>query len=82
MSGEQAVQSETKQQRFQRLATKRAQAALTKIRLLGNLASSSYDYTPEQVAKIINALRTAVSTVEAKFNRVRNTRTSEASFTL
>ncbi len=76
------MQGETKAQRFQRLATKRTQTALKKIRLLGNLTSSSYDYTPQQAVKIIGALRTAVGSVEAKFNRVRGTRASETSFSL
>ena len=83
MSEEQgAVQGETKEQRFQRLATKRTQAALQKIRLLGNLTSSSYGYTPDQASKIIGALRAAVDTVEAKFNRVRGTQNAETSFSL
>jgi len=83
MSEEQgAVQGETKEQRFQRLATKRTQAALQKIRLISNLTSSSYAYTPEQAAKIIGALRAAVDTVEAKFNRVRGTQKAETSFSL
>ena len=79
---QEAVQGETKEQRFQRLATKRTQAALQKIRLLGNLTTSSYGYTPEQAAKIISALRAAVETVEAKFNRVRGTQNAETSFSL
>ena len=83
MSEEQdAVQGETKEQRFQRLATKRTQAALQKIRLLSNLTSSSYAYTPEQAAKILGALRAAVDAVEAKFNRVRGSQNAETSFTL
>ncbi len=82
MGAKQAVQEETKAQRFQRLATKRTQTALKKVRLLGNLTSSSYDYTPEQAAKIISALRAAVGAVESKFNRVRGTQASESSFTL
>ena len=83
MSEEQgAVQGETKEQRFQRLATKRTQAALQKIRLLGNLTSSSYAYTPEQAAKIIGALRAAANAVEAKFNRVRGSQNVEISFTI
>ena len=80
--GSEAVQGETKEQRFQRLATKRTQAALQKVRLLGNLTGSSYAYTPEQTAQIIGALRAAVDTVEAKFNKVRGTRAPETSFTL
>ena len=82
MGAEQAVKKETKAQRFQRLATKRTQTALKKVRLLGNLTTSSYDYTPEQAAKIISALRAAVGAVEGKFNRVRGSRAAETSFTL
>ena len=82
MSEEEAVQGETKEQRFQRLATKRTQAALKKIQLLANLTTSSYAYTPEQAAKVVGALREAVNTVEAKFNKVRGTRAPETSFTL
>ena len=79
---QEAVRGETKEQRFQRLATKRTQAALQKIRLLGNLTSSSYGYTPDQASKVIGALRAAVDAVEAKFNRVRGTQNAETSFTL
>jgi hypothetical protein len=77
-----AVQGETKEQRFQRLATKRTKAALEKIRLISNLTGSSYAYTPEQAVKIIGALRAAVDIVEAKFNRARGTGAAETSFTL
>ncbi len=77
-----AVQGETKEQRFQRLATKRTQAALQKIRLLGNLTSSSYGYTPDQASKIVAALRLAVDAVEAKFNRVRGAQAAETTFSL
>ncbi len=73
---------ETKEQRFQRLATKRTQAALEKIRLITNLTGSSYGYTPEQAAKIVGALRAAVDIVEAKFNRVRGTQAERTSFSL
>ena len=77
-----AVQGETKEQRFQRLATRRTQAALQKIRLLGNLTGSSYAYTPEQAAKILTTLRAAVDALEAKFNRVRGSHAAETSFSL
>ena len=73
---------ETKEQKFARLATKRTQAALQKIRLITNLTGSSYAYTPEQAAKIIAALRAAVNVVEAKFNRIRGTQGAETSFSL
>ena len=79
---ETTVPGETKEQRFQRLATKRTQAALQKIRLLSNLTSSSYAYTPEQAAKILGALRAAVHTLEARFNRVRGSQRADTSFSL
>ena len=80
--GQEAVQGETKEQKFQRLATKRTQAALQKIRLITNLTSSSYAYTPEQAAKIVGSLRAAVDAVEAKFNRVRGSERADTSFSL
>ena len=83
MSEEQGgMPGETKEQRFQRLATKRTQAALQKIRLITNLTSSSYAYTSEQAAKIVGTLRAAVDAVEAKFNRVRGSQAAETSFSL
>ena len=74
--------AESKEQKFQRLATKRTQAALEKIRLITNLTGSGYSYTPEQAAKIIGALRAAVGAVEAKFNRIRGASAADTSFTL
>ena len=68
---EASVPGETKEQRFQRLATKRTQAALQKIALLSNLTSSNYAYTPDQADKIIFALRSAIHQLEAKFKRER-----------
>ena len=78
--GSEAVQGETKEQKFARLATKRTQAALQKIRLLGNLTGSSYAYTPEQAARIVGALRAAVGAVEAKLNRVRGSQAVDTAF--
>ena len=70
MAGE-AQAEETKEEKFARLATKRTQAALTKIRLLGNLTGSSYRYTEDQASKIITTLRQAIDEVEGKFRKVR-----------
>ena len=73
---------ETKEAKFVRLATKRTQAALTKVKLIGNLASSSYRYTPEQAATIIASLRQAVDQLDNKFNKVRGAATAESPFVL
>ena len=73
---------ESKEAKFTRLATKRTQTALGKITLLGNLASSSYQYTDEQAAKIISSLRAATDAVESKFNKVRGGGAASTSFSL
>ena len=80
--GESSGAGETKEQKFARLATKRTQATLAKIRLLSNLATSSYSYTDEQASKIISALREAVNAVEAKFQKVRGAARPEQAFNL
>lgn len=63
------VPGETKEQRFKRLADKRVNAALIKIRLIGNLASSNYECTAEQVKKLTDALHNAVNDVDKLFQR-------------
>ena len=67
--GEEAAPSsnETKEERFKRLAEQRVAATLDKIRLIGNLATSQYSYTADQVAKIFAALKGAIADVEDKF---------------
>ncbi len=62
-------QSESKEDKFRRLAGMRVNNALQKIRLIGNLAGSGYSYTPEQIEKIIVALKGAIAEVEAKFQK-------------
>ena len=81
MAGEMQAE-ETKEEKFARLATKRTQAALTKIRLLGNLTGSSYRYTEDQASKIITTLRQAIDEVEGKFRKVRGQKVGDQSFSL
>lgn len=60
---------ETKREKFVRLAEKRTENVLNGIRLLGNLSNTSnYDYTDEDVSKIIKALRNALSDLEHSFS--------------
>ncbi len=63
------VPDETKEERFKRLAEQRVAATMDKIRLIGNLATSQYGYTADQVAKIFAALKGALEDVEDKFQR-------------
>lgn len=59
---------ETKRDKFVRLAENRTETVLHGIRLLGNLANTSnYEYTEEDVNKIVKALKTAVSDLEHTF---------------
>jgi len=61
--------SESKEDKFRRLAGMRVNNALQKIRIIGNLAGPGYSYTPEQIEKIIAALNGAIAEVEAKFQK-------------
>ena len=81
MAGEMQAE-ETKEEKFARLATKRTQAALTKIRLLGNLTGSSYRYTEDQASKIITTLRQAIDEVDGKFKKIRGQKVGDQSFSL
>lgn len=64
---------ETKAQRFIRLGSIRMSKALSSVRVIGNLASSNYDYTPDQVAKMQTAINNAVKETFAKFGQTSTT---------
>jgi hypothetical protein len=60
--------SETKKQRFQRLAEKRTNDVLERLRILGNCANrTQYEYTAEEVRKIFKAIETEVNVIKLKF---------------
>jgi len=61
--------AESKQDKFKRLATQRVPNAVKKIEIIGNLAGSGYESTPEDVDKIISALQEAVDGVKEKFSK-------------
>jgi hypothetical protein len=59
---------ETKRDRFQRLAEKRTNDVLERLRILGNCANrGQYEYTAEDVRKIFRAIETEVNVVKMKF---------------
>jgi len=80
MADEVQPAQETKEEKFTRLAAKRTQAALIKVRLLGNLTGSSYRYTEEQANKILASLRQAVNELEGKFRKVRGQKMGDQPF--
>ncbi|SEP84326.1 hypothetical protein SAMN02910289_00655 [Lachnospiraceae bacterium RM5] len=60
---------ETKREKFVRLAEKRMDNILKGIELMGNLSNSNnYEYTQEDLSKIIKTLKTAVSDLEHTYN--------------
>jgi len=63
------VAGESKGDKFKRLASKRVVNAIQKIDLITNLAAPSYESTPEEVTKILNALQSSVDKVKAAFSK-------------
>ena len=58
-----------KSAKFKSLAEKRTNSALKQIRLIGNLANpSSYEYSSEQVIKIVEALNAEIKSVQRRFD--------------
>jgi hypothetical protein len=69
-----AIRTETKAEKFRRLANNRTTEALDTIERIGNLAGPSYEYTEDQVAALEKALRDGLKTA---FDKLR-TRTAKA----
>jgi len=67
--------SESKHETFQRLATRRTNAVLEKLRILGHCANPwQYEYSNEDIRKIFRAIDAELRAVKAKF---RNSSKSE-----
>lgn len=61
---------EIKEERFKRIAGRRVQEILDKLRLLGNCSNKgNYYYTDEQVKKIFNAIDDEWRKVKSEFNK-------------
>ena len=60
--------TETRQERFKRLAVYRTNAVLEKLRILGNLSNrANYDYSDEDVRKIFRAIEKEIGILKPKF---------------
>ncbi len=60
--------NETRNERFKRLAAKRTNEILDKVRILGNCANkSSYDYSKEEINKIFSEIDKQLKITKAKF---------------
>jgi hypothetical protein len=61
---------ETREQRFKRVATRRTNEILRRIRILGNCSNrSGYAYTEEEVNKVFAAIEKELKTAKSKFAR-------------
>lgn len=58
---------ESKHDKFMRVVAPRVRKAMKAISLIGNQAGSAYEYTEQDVAHIITALRVAVDAVETVY---------------
>ncbi len=59
---------ETRNERFKRIAAKRTNDILEKIRILGNCSNkSSYEYTEEEVNKIFSEIDKHLKLTKSKF---------------
>ncbi|OGJ61494.1 hypothetical protein A3C37_04185 [Candidatus Peribacteria bacterium RIFCSPHIGHO2_02_FULL_53_20] len=60
---------ESRKERFVRLANKRTNTVLERLRVLGNCSNASlYEYTEEEVNKIFGAIAKELNDVKAKFS--------------
>ena len=60
----------TKEERFKKIASRRVQEILDKLRLLGNCANkNNYEYTEDQVKKIFTAVDNEWKKVKNEFNK-------------
>ena len=60
-------QGESKNEKFKRIATKRVQNAISKIECIGNLSSSAYQYSQEEVDKIFSTLQETLENTRKSF---------------
>jgi hypothetical protein len=61
--------SETRHERFRRLATARGDRLIREIALLGNLANrKNYDYTEDEVEQLFRPIEAELREVRAKFD--------------
>jgi hypothetical protein len=64
--------TETKREKFLRLATQRTREVLDRLRILGNCANRQlYEYSESDVRKIFSAIEEQLKAVKAKFTTIK-----------
>ncbi len=67
------MEKETKRERFKRIASRRTNEILDKIRLLGNCANKrSYEYTDTEVNKIFSEVDKELKLARLRFQEKKN----------
>lgn len=66
-----STETETKEDKFTRLANMRVNKAIKSVSLIGNLSSGQYGYTDDDVQKIEAALFNCVEQTMAQFNKAK-----------
>ncbi|HHT9105923.1 MAG TPA: hypothetical protein ACFYD7_08645 [Candidatus Wujingus californicus] len=62
------MEKESRHERFKRLASKRTNEILEKIRILGNCSNkSSYEYTEEEINRIFSEIDKQLKLTKSKF---------------
>lgn len=68
-----AEKMESRESRFKRIAAKRTNDIIYKLRLLGNCSNrSSYDYDEQQVGKIFSTIERELKEAKSRFTYGRN----------
>ena len=70
------AEGESRHDKFKRLAAQRVTNALKKIELIGNLSSSGYEYTQEEVDKIFAALQQTLDSTKGRFSKAKKEETA------
>jgi len=66
---------ESRRDRFIRIAQRRTQAVMDRLRILSNCANrAAYEYTPEDVEKIFAAIQREIEQARGKFERKKGRR--------
>jgi hypothetical protein len=72
----------TKRSNFIRLAESRVTKALKSIKVIGNLSNkANYEYTDQDINKIINALQAEINVLKSRFKNKGNSETVEFKLT-
>jgi hypothetical protein len=69
------AEAESKHDKFKRLANQRVANALKKIELIGNLSSSGYEYSQEEVDKVFSALQQTLDSTKNRFSKSKKEET-------